>query len=592
MQAGGLKRLKKEMSSNAWVVRDEAGLREAVRRLENRPILACDLETTGLDPHRDTVLLVLIGDARLQVAVDARAFDDLRLLKPVLEREGLTVFHNAQFDLKFLKSLNLEVSRPQDTMVLEILLAGGRRVGPRTLKACCERRVGLSLDKAERTSFMNYEGELTDAQITYGLADVLATYHLFLEQTGAIEDAGLGRVARIEGAATDPFAELEYRGIHLDRSSWERLLEEARGAREATLQALRAAVRPVVNPDLFGHVSVNFDSESDLRDLFGRLGYEDLPDLTKATLSRLDHPLATALVEYRVHQKVLSSYGDEFLSHIHPVTGRLHPRFKQLGAATGRCSCEGPNLQSIQGGDRFRGAFSAPNGRMMVTADYSGCELRILAELSKDPAFLRVFQEGGDLHSLVASSMFGKQVSKTENPDLRSRAKAINFGLCYGMGAAGLARQISSSVEEAEDLLDRYFSEYPKVKQWLDMSADVAIGRGYCETMAGRRLYLDDMGDPERRQQIIRQAKNMPIQGTSADITKLAMARVARALRSRGKDAFLVNCVHDELVVETSESDADEVARLVRKEMVSAGEVFLKEVPTVVDVQVARHWAK
>ncbi len=580
------------MSESCSVIRDESGLKEVVGRLMDRPILACDLETTGLDPHRDTVLLVQLGDDRLQVAIDARALPDLSPLKDVLERDGLTVFHNAQFDLKFLKTLGLEVSRPQDTMILEILLAGGRKVGPRTLKACCERRVGLSLDKAERTSFMNYEGALTDAQIAYGLADVLATYHLFLQQGSKIQASGLSRVAQIEGAATDAFAELEYRGFNLDRDAWLELIEETRIGKKRALEKLRGAVASVVVPDLFGHVDVDFDSEPDVRDLFARLGHEYLPDLTRRSLSRLDHPFASALLEYRDHQQLLSAYGEGFLSHIHPVTGRLHPRFKQLGASTGRCACEAPNLQSIRSEARFRYAFRAPAGRLLVTADYSACELRILAELSSDPRFLKAFDDDSDLHSIVAASMFDKPVSKTVNEDLRERAKAISFGLCYGMGAGGLARQLDVSTEEAERLLTRYFETYPRVRAWLEESATASLAQGYCETLAGRRLYLDGAEDPERRPQLTRQAKNMPIQGTSADITKLAMARLTRALRREGLDAFLVNCVHDELVVECKESEAEAVATLVKKEMVAAGEVFLRKVPTVVDVQVASYWAK
>ncbi len=580
------------MSEPSAVVRDEAGLRDAVRRLVDRPILACDLETTGLDPHRDTVLLVQVGDDRFQVAIDARALPDLSPLKKVLERDGLTVFHNASFDLKFLKTLGLHVSRPQDTMLLEILLAGGRKVGRRDLKACCERRVGLSLDKKERTSFMNYEGALTDAQIAYGLADVLATYHLFLAQAAKVEADGLSHVAQIEGAASDAFAELEYRGFHLDRTAWAEMLEETGRARRSAQGALRDAVAHVVLPDLFGHVDVDFDSEADLRDMLQRLGLGDLPDLTRATLSRVDHPFATALLEYRGHQQVLSAYGEGFLSHIHPVTGRLHPRFKQLGASTGRCSCEAPNLQSIRSEDRFRAAFRAPEGRLIVTADYSACELRILAELSSDPRLLAAFEQGSDLHSVIASSIFGKTVSKTENPSLRERAKAVSFGLCYGMGPQGLAKQMDFSIEEAERLLDRYFEAYPRVKAWLENTSAEALERGYCRTMAGRRLHLDGAEDPERRPNLIRQAKNMPIQGTSADITKLAMARLVRALRRDGLDAFLVNCVHDELVFETAEADVEAVVDLVRKEMVAAGETFLRKVATVVDVKAATHWSK
>lgn len=574
------------------VVKDEEGLTEAIRRLRERPVLACDLETTGLDPHRDQTLLIQIGDDRMQVAFDVRALGDVSRLAEVLERPGLTVFHNAQFDLKFLKHLGLEVSRPQDTMLLEILLGGGRRVGARTLKATAARRVGLSLDKAERSTFVGFEGTLTESQIEYALDDVLATYHLFLQQARQIAKLGLARVARIEGAATDAYAELEWRGIHIDRDAWEVILKEAEAARDVARATLEKELLPVVGGDLFGNVHVNFESEQELRDVFTRLGHPDLPDLSKRTLRRLGHPVATALVDYREHQKVLSSYGEGFLAHIHPVTGRMHPRFRQIRASTGRSSCESPNLQNIKSTDRFRAAFRAPAGRRIITADYAGCELRILAQQSGDPVFLETFAAGGDLHSIVASTMFGTEVSKQVRPDLRARAKAINFGLVYGMGAAGLANQLEVELDEAEKLLNRYFQTYPKIRDYLEESSAQALKRGWCVTMAGRRLYLEGGDDPTRRAQLTRVAKNMPIQGTSADIIKLAMARTTRALRAAKLDAFLVNSIHDELVLEAAESDAEAAAKVLCQQMVAAGEAFLRDVPTVVDVHIDEHWAK
>ncbi|RMG17490.1 MAG: hypothetical protein D6729_08795 [Deltaproteobacteria bacterium] len=574
------------------LIEDERSLRSACERLAARPILACDLETTGLDPHRDTVLLIQLGDGRLQVAVDARKVTDLSPLRQVLERPGLTVFHNAQFDLKFLKGLGLEVRRPQDTMLLEILLAGGRRVGARTLKASCDRRVGVSLDKAERATFVGFEGTLTESQIAYAIDDVIATWHLFLAQVPEIERAGMREVARIEGAAVDAFAELEWRGIYLDRAAWEAVLAEAETARDAARKKLERALLPVVGGDLFGNVHVNYESEEALREVFERLGYPDLPNLTRATLSRLDHPVAAALLEYRKHQQVLSRYGEGFLSHIHPVTGRVHARFRQIGASTGRASCEAPNLQNIQSGDAFRRAFCAPPGRKIVTADYAGAELRIIAEMSGDPVFLETFERGGDLHAIVASQIFHTEVSKTVRPELRARAKAINFGLAYGMGAGGLAAETGLPRAEAERLLETYFRTYPRIRAFFEDLAQTGLERGYAVTLAGRRLYLEESDDPQRRAHLERVAKNMPIQGSSADIVKLAMARATRRMREEGLDAFIVNTVHDELVFEVSEGDAARAAEVLEAEMVAAGQAFLHRVPTVVDVHVGDHWAK
>jgi DNA polymerase-1 len=305
------------------------------------------------------------------------------------------------------------------------------------------------------------------------------------------------------------------------------------------------------------------------------------------------HPAARALAEHREHQKIASTYGESFLQHVHPKSGRFHPDFKAIGATTGRSACSDPNLQNIPRGSHFRACFRAPPGRKMITADYSGAELRILAQASKDPVFVRTFGEGGDLHSIVATQIFGVRVSKHENAQLRERAKQINFGLAYGMGAGGLAHQLGTSIDEAQRLLDRYFSALPAVRRYLDASAQLALGRGWAETLAGRRFWLVDMNrkredDGSKR----RVAMNMPIQGTNADMIKLAMGRICRVFAERRLDAELVNMIHDELVVEANEAVAEAVRGVVVSEMVAAGAEFIRAVPVEVEAKIDDAWAK
>ncbi|HSA24479.1 MAG TPA: DNA polymerase, partial [Myxococcota bacterium] len=481
-----------------------------------------------------------------------------------------------------------------DTMLIEQVLTNGRQEGRRSLSELSEKYLGLPLDKRERTSFAQAGAEFTPGQLEYARRDLLATFHVLLEQMPAVVREGLEDTVRLECRAAPAFADLRYDGVWLDGDGWRALIEEARARRDQARAEVEQQLRGVAPTDLFGHLDLNLESEAELRRALTRLTGVELRDLGKAALKALQHPVAEPLVRYREMHKLVSTYGASFLEAIHPRTGRIHADFMQIGAPTGRVACRDPNLQNVPRGSRFRGCFRAPGTRRMVTADYAGCELRILAEASGDRAFVNTFQRGGDLHSIVAAEIFGQPVSKDRNPQLRERAKAINFGLAYGMGAAGLAGVTGMPQDEAERLLAQYFRAYPKVRDYLESSARLALERGYAETLGGRRLYLapgEDMQGPELAG-LARVAKNMPIQGTNADMLKIAMAGIRARLAEEGRDACTVNCVHDELLLEASADDAWDVAELTREEMVRAGERYISQVPVVVDVTVGEAWQK
>ncbi|MEO1235067.1 MAG: DNA polymerase, partial [Myxococcota bacterium] len=274
-------------------------------------------------------------------------------------------------------------------------------------------------------------------------------------------------------------------------------------------------------------------------------------------------------------------------------TGRLHPRFKSGGASTGRASCSEPNLQSIPSSSGFRACFRAPRGRVLITADYVGAELRIIADRSREPFFLQALGRGEDLHALVARRLFRQPVSKTENPELRARAKAINFGLAYGMGPGGLANQLGCRPDEAEQLLEAYFRAFPRVRAYLEDSAQQGLRQGWVASSSGRRYWLTDMRREGRDEgALVRVAKNMPIQGTNADMVKIAMARLVRAFAEQRLDARLVNMVHDEIVVEADESAAEAIRGVMVNEMMSAGAEFVRQIPMTVDTSIAEAWSK
>jgi len=306
----------------------------------------------------------------------------------------------------------------------------------------------------------------------------------------------------------------------------------------------------------------------------------------------VDYPLPRLILEHRSVSKLKSTYTDKLPLQVNENTGRVHTSYNQTVAATGRLSSTDPNLQNIpvrsEEGRRIRQAFIAPVGYKLLAADYSQVELRIMAHLSEDENLLKAFADGIDVHRATAAEVFAVALDEVESEQRRA-AKAINFGLIYGMSAFGLAKQLNIGRYEAQDYIDVYFSRYPGVKAYMDKTREQAHDRGYVETVFGRRLYLPEINsrNGQRRQYAERTAINAPMQGTAADIIKRAMIAVDSALASSKVDAKVVMQVHDELVVEVLEKDVEAVADLLRMEMEQAA---VLKVPLVVDIGIGDNW--
>jgi DNA polymerase I len=422
--------------------------------------------------------------------------------------------------------------------------------------------------------------------IDAALAEAQDTWQRLPTLVANVESTQQKRVARLECMVLRAFAAMEHRGLAIRPLAWRALVEQQRQrASQARAEFLTLAGTAVAR-DLFGEPDFRIESDSEVKALLSRLTGRALEDVSGFTLRQLNHPVGNALLAWREAQKVVSTYGDSFLAHVHPVTKRLHANFVPLGAATGRVACRDPNLQNLPSGDDFHACLLPAPSRALVVADYGTCELRIVAQLSGDPVFRAAFLQQEDLHSTVATTLFGVPVSKTENAHLRHRAKGINFGLVYGMGPAGLAASLGIDRGAAEELLSSYFQRFPRIRGYLEGSVDEALRKGYSETMLGRRLAYDfqDMSLDQARGHYGRIMKNMPIQGTSADMTKLAMVRVHERLQAAfAGSAGLVNCVHDELVVECDKDDAAHVLHLVQEEMSEAHRTLLPDIPPAVD---------
>ncbi len=318
------------------------------------------------------------------------------------------------------------------------------------------------------------------------------------------------------------------------------------------------------------------------------------PSTAEPVLQELaqDYRLPQLILEHRSMSKLKSTYTDKLPQEINPRTGRIHTSYHQAVAVTGRLSSSDPNLQNIpirsEEGRRIRQAFIAEPGQLLLAADYSQIELRIMAHLSGDEGLLQAFRSGGDVHRATAAEVFELEPEAVTTEQRRS-AKAINFGLIYGMSAFGLAKQLNTTRNVAQTYVDLYFKRYPGVKRYMEETQEQARQQGYVETLFGRRLYLPEINsrNGQRRQYAERTAINAPMQGTAADIIKRAMITVDRELAASELDAMMIMQVHDELVFEVAESDLESLATLVKEQMEAAATL---DVPLIVDVGTGTNW--
>jgi DNA polymerase-1 len=309
-------------------------------------------------------------------------------------------------------------------------------------------------------------------------------------------------------------------------------------------------------------------------------------------LAAMGHEVPRLLIEYRELSKLKSTYVDALPGFINPGTGRIHTSFNQTGAATGRLSSSDPNLQNIPvrtpRGEAIRRAFVAPPDGVLLTADYSQIELRLLAHLSRDPAFVEAFEQGGDIHRQTAAIIFAVPQDRV-TPEMRARAKTINFGTIYGQGAFALSRQLGITQEEAKQFIEQYFTRFAGVRAWLDRTVAEAREKGYVETLFGRRRYIPELKDRNYNIRAFgeRTATNSPLQGSAADLIKIAMIRIAGSFQEQGLASRMILQVHDELVIEVPHGEEETATELVKSHMERAAQL---RVPLVVSVGVGTNW--
>ncbi|KGQ20947.1 DNA polymerase I [Thermus filiformis] len=432
-----------------------------------------------------------------------------------------------------------------------------------------------------------YGGEFTED----AAERALLSERLFQNLFPRLSEKLLWLYQEVERPLSRVLAHMEARGVRLDVP----LLEALSFELEKEMERLEGEVFR-----LAGH-PFNLNSRDQLeRVLFDELGLTPVGRTEKTgkrstaqgalEALRGAHPIVELILQYRELSKLKSTYLDPLPRLVHPRTGRLHTRFNQTATATGRLSSSDPNLQNIPVrtplGQRIRKAFVAEEGWLLLAADYSQIELRVLAHLSGDENLKRVFREGKDIHTETAAWMFGLDPALVD-PKMRRAAKTVNFGVLYGMSAHRLSQELGIDYKEAEAFIERYFQSFPKVRAWIERTLEEGRTRGYVETLFGRRRYVPDLASRVRsvREAAERMAFNMPVQGTAADLMKIAMVKLFPRLKPLG--AHLLLQVHDELVLEVPEDRAEEAKALVKEVMENA---YPLDVPLEVEVGVGRDW--
>ncbi|MDR2693896.1 MAG: DNA polymerase I [Chitinispirillales bacterium] len=410
-----------------------------------------------------------------------------------------------------------------------------------------------------------------------------------------MDERGCANLFRdIELSLESVLAEMEWNGVLIDTELLSRLSSEYAAEIERITQNIHA----------FAGVEFNLNSPKQLGEvLFGKLGLHGGKKTKGGSRSTsvevleslaADHPIVMSILDYREKQKLLSTYIDALPAQILPQTGRVHTSFNQAITATGRLSSTNPNLQNIpirtENGRKIRAAFIAPPDCLLVSADYSQIELRILAHLSGDPSLVQAFTDDKDVHAQTASAIYGARPDIV-TPEMRRAAKTINFGLMYGMGPINLSKQLGISFAEAKKFIESYFNRFPSIRAFMDAAIQKTHERGYSETIFGRKRYLPEINSTNRTvmEAAERTAINTPVQGTAADIIKVAMIKLYRKMPEMWPRSKMLLQVHDELIFETPAENAEEFAQWAKEEMSGACEL---KVPLKVDAGVGRHWGE
>jgi DNA polymerase-1 len=576
-------------------------------RLKAADRLTFDVETTSTDAMVAELVGIALTDAPGRAWYVPIASPTLRLpigdvlhiLRPLFRgNQPLKVAHNAKYDVTVLAEHGVETDgRLLDTMIAAWLVDPAGAVG---LKNLAWQRLGVAMTEigeliGRGRKQITMDRVPLEQVLSYACADVDMTTRLLDGLMADLRARGQEALfTEVEMPLVAVLTAMERAGIRLDRGVLDQMSQDL----DARLQRIEEEIFELVG------YRFNVNSTQQLSDaLFGKLAlptagmrknqsgyYSTAADVLESLRGK--HPVVDLILEQRQLTKLKSTYVDALPQLVNPKTGRLHTSFNQTGTVTGRISSSNPNLQNIpirtETGREVRRAFVADPGWRLVAADYSQIELRVMAHVSQDPGLLGAFERDEDIHASTAAAVLGIPLTEVTK-DQRRIAKSVNFGLSYGQGAFGLAQQTGMSQADAGRFIQAYFEKYPGVQRYIEETKRQAAEQGYVQTLLGRRRYFPGLArlrGPERAR-AEREAINMPIQGTAADIIKIAMIRLHAALQERSLRARMLLQVHDELVLEVPEEEVSPVVPLVREIM---GGAMSLSVPLKVDVEIGNNW--
>jgi DNA polymerase-1 len=590
---------------------DQPALDSWLKKITKQGIFAFDTETTDLDAMQAEIVglsfAVESGKAAyLPLAHDYPGAPEqldrsqvLQQMKPLLESEEIKkVGQNLKYDMKVLANYDIALNGVEhDTMLESYVLdstASRHDMDTLALKHLGHKTIHFEDIAGKGKKQLRFNDIALEQAAPYAAedADITLRLHECLWPALQKHEKLVSIYSDIEIPLLTVLARIERNGVRIDAEMLrQQSTELAQGMLDLEQQAYAAAEQ-----------TFNLGSPAQLQEiLFNKLGLPVIkktpkgqPSTAEAVLQELalEYELPRLILEYRSMSKLRSTYTEKLPLMIDPDTGRVHTSYHQAVAATGRLSSSDPNLQNIpirkKEGRRIRRAFVADKGCQMVSADYSQVELRIMAHLSGDEGLLKAFSEGADVHKATASEVFATALNEVTD-DQRRAAKAINFGLIYGMSAFGLAQQLKIERGDAQEYIDLYFDRYPGVKNYMDETRKLAHQQGYVETVFGRRLYLPEInsGNGMRRQYAERTAINAPMQGTAADLIKMAMLSVDKWIESDAPDVRMIMQVHDELIFEIPQDQVESASESIRNLMNNIAKL---RVPLLVDVGVGKNW--
>ena len=548
-----------------------------------------DKPSAGLDPHLSKIRLAqFCKDTSEAYVFDVWAVG-LEVIMPLFDMS--LVAHNAVFEIKHLHHAGIEPMEMHCNMLMHNALYGDRI----SLKNLAKKILNVDLSKEEQVSDWGAE-TLSEDQIKYAAMDAVMALRIGRVLNMRMMGQPCKRLYSVLWQAQYAVAKMEYNGCNFDVAGHYSLKNEWKSSLEKATISLQAIVGG----------EVNLSSPKQISDwLETKLTQEDLDawpktisgplQITEDALNGFGHlDFIIPLLEYKKYTKLNSTYGDKLLNHVSPVTGRIHPSFSIAGAITGRFTCSKPNTQQMPREDGFRRLFNAPKGRKIIVADYSQVELRVLAMITQDPTMLKAYEQGKDLHKLTASKTSGvpfEDVTKEQ----RQGAKAVNFGLVFGMGAKGLSQYaratygVSMSVKNAEKAKKAYFKTYPQIAQWHKQTYTRSKRLRLAETPLGRKVDLRKKPD-----KIYTRSKNIPVQGGAAEIMLAALISLDNKLIGFGMDAKIVNIVHDEIVLEVVEDQAEKVKEILEESMVEGMLFVFPEAVTsgLVEAAIGNNWTE